>query len=81
MNDVKALVLTIIRPLVSHPEEVELHIEESNDFIEYNLQVSPQDIGRIIGKQGRVAKAIRTIVYSVRTSGAKKVRLNILDGK
>ncbi|MGO3604791.1 MAG: KH domain-containing protein, partial [Enterococcus malodoratus] len=37
--------------------------------------------GRIIGKQGRVAKAIRTIVYSVRTNGPKKVRLNIVDGK
>ncbi|MDU1982908.1 MAG: KH domain-containing protein, partial [Enterococcus casseliflavus] len=41
----------------------------------------PEDIGRIIGKQGRVAKAIRTIVYSVRTNGPKKVRLNIIDGK
>jgi predicted RNA-binding protein YlqC (UPF0109 family) len=48
--------------------------------MEYNLTVAPEDIGRIIGKQGRVAKAIRTIVYSVRTKEPKKVRLNILDG-
>ena len=42
---------------------------ESEDFFEYNLTVAPEDIGRIIGKQGRVAKAIRTIVYRVRTNG------------
>ncbi|OTN90497.1 KH domain-containing protein [Enterococcus sp. 7E2_DIV0204] len=81
MADVKELVLTIVRPLVSQPELVKLEIEESDVFLEYNLTVSPEDIGRIIGKQGRVAKAIRTIVYSVRVDGPKKVRLNIVDGK
>jgi len=78
MADVKELILTIVRPLVSQPEAVSLEIEESTDFLEYNLTVAKE---RIIGKQGRVAKAIRTIVYSVRIDGPKKVRLNILDGK
>ncbi len=81
MADVKELILTIVRPLVSQPEAVSLEIEESTDFLEYNLTAGKEDIGRIIGKQGRVAKAIRTIVYSVRIDGPKKVRLNILDGK
>ena len=81
MQDLTNLVLTIVHPLVTKPEEVKLEIEESKDFFEYNLVVAPEDIGRIIGKQGRVAKAIRTIVYSVRTNGPKKVRLNIVDGK
>lgn len=81
MKDLTDLVLTIVRPLVTHADQVSLEIVESDDFFEYNLSVAPEDIGRIIGKQGRVAKAIRTIVYSVRTDGPKKVRLNILDGK
>ncbi|MGG5315802.1 KH domain-containing protein [Enterococcus sp. AZ072] len=81
MQDLSKLVLTIVRPLVTKPDEVKLEINESKDFFEYNLAVAPEDIGRIIGKQGRVAKAIRTIVYSVRTEGPKKVRLNIVDGK
>lgn len=81
MQDLSNLVLTIVRPLVTKPDEVKLEIDESNDFYEYNLSVAPEDIGRIIGKQGRVAKAIRTIVYSVRTTDPKKVRLNIVDGK
>ena len=75
------LVLTIVSPLVTKPEEIQLDVVESEDFFEYNLTVAPEDIGRIIGKQGRVAKANRTIVYGVRTNGPKKVRLNIIDGK
>ncbi|WP_270596361.1 KH domain-containing protein [Enterococcus asini] len=81
MTDLRDLVLTIVRPLVTHPDAVKLEIEESRDFMEYNLTVAPEDIGRVIGKQGRVAKAIRTIVYGVHTEGPKKVRLNILDNK
>lgn len=53
MADVKELILTIVRPLVSQPEAVSLEIEESTDFLEYNLTVAKEDIGRIIGKQGR----------------------------
>ena len=63
MNDLQELVLTIVSPLVTKPEEIQLDVVESEDFFEYNLTVAPEDIGRIIGKQGRVAKAIRTIVY------------------
>ena len=81
MKDLSELVLTIVRPLVTHPEQVQLEVFESNDFYEYNLTVAPEDIGRIIGKQGRVAKAIRTIVYGVRLNAPKKVRLNIVDNK
>ncbi|MDN6640344.1 MAG: KH domain-containing protein [Tetragenococcus sp.] len=81
MTDLTDLVLTIVRPLVTQPEQVSVEIEETDDFFEYNLSVAPVDVGRIIGKQGRIAKAIRTIVYSVRTDDRKKVRLNILDGK
>lgn len=81
MKDLTELVLTIVRPLVTQPDQVSLEITESDHFLEYNLSVAPEDIGRIIGKQGRVAKAIRTIVYGVRVEGPKKVRLNIVDGK
>lgn len=79
MTDVKELVLAIVLPLVNRPEQVTLSIEESQDFFEYNLHLAPEDIGRVIGKQGRIIKAIRTIVYSVKSSHPKKVRLNILE--
>lgn len=80
-TEVKDLVLAIIHPLVAHPSDISLEVVEGEEFFEYNLSVNPEDIGRIIGKQGRVAKAIRTIVYSIRVQGPKKVRLNINDGK
>lgn len=81
MKGLDELVLTIIRPLVTHPEHIKLDIVESKDFYDYNLTVAPEDIGRIIGKQGRVAKAIRTIMYGVHLDTPKKARLNIIDMK
>ena len=80
MADVKELILTIVRPLVTHPDELGIVIEETNEYLDYQLSVHPDDIGRVIGTQGRVAKAIRTIVYSVRVKGPKRVRLSIVDG-
>ncbi|SFH61566.1 KH domain-containing protein [Pisciglobus halotolerans] len=79
MTDMKELILTIVHPLVSHPDEVALEVTESDEFYEYHLSVHPDDIGRVIGKKGRVAKAIRTIVYSVKVKGPKRVRLTIVD--
>lgn len=79
MADMKELILTVVRPLVTHPEELDIVIEESNEYLEYQLSVHPDDIGRVIGKQGRVAKSILTIVYSVRFNGPKRVRLSIVE--
>lgn len=79
MADIKELILTIVRPLVSHPEELEIETVESEQFLEYHLTVHPDDVGRVIGKKGRVAKAIRTIVYAMRVEGPKRVRLTIVD--
>lgn len=81
MPDIQELILTMIKPLVEFKDEVSIEIKETNEFFEYHLKVNPEDVGRVIGKQGRVAKAIRTIVYGVRVEGPKKVRLNIVDGK
>lgn len=79
MPDIQELILTMIKPLVEFKDEVSIEIKETNEFFEYHLKVSPEDVGRVIGKQGRVAKAIRTIVYSVRTKQSKRVRL-VIDG-
>ncbi|KRK40349.1 KH domain-containing protein [Loigolactobacillus bifermentans] len=79
MTNVKELILTIVRPLVTYPDEVLVTFRESQHFLEYDLQVNKADIGRIIGKQGRVAQAIRTVVYSVKSADNKRVRLNIIE--
>ncbi|MEC6747240.1 KH domain-containing protein [Marinilactibacillus sp. GCM10026970] len=73
------LIFTIVNPLVSHPDEVKLDLQDTDEFHEYLLSVHPDDVGRVIGKKGRIAKAIRAIVYSIQFDGPKRVRLTIVD--
>ncbi|GAB2492912.1 KH domain-containing protein [Alkalibacterium psychrotolerans] len=78
-KDMRDLIKTIVEPLVSHPEDVKLDLKETDDFHEYLLSVNSDDVGRVIGKRGRIAKAIRAIVYSIQFDGPKRVRLTIVD--
>lgn len=76
----KQLIETIVKPLVDYPEEVHITTDESTNRIVYKLSVHPSDMGKVIGKQGRVAKAMRTIVYSAAGSHhKKKTYVDILD--
>jgi uncharacterized protein len=76
----QALIETIVKPLVDYPEEVRVETDENSSRIVYKLFVNPQDRGKVIGKQGRVAKAIRTIVYSAAGGHhKKKTYVDILD--
>ena len=72
--DVQELVLTIVKPLTTEPDLVRIDVVDGDEFIEFHLHVAEHDMGRIIGKQGRIIQAIRTIVYSVPVEG-KKIRL------
>lgn len=80
MPNVEQLLLAMVTPLVEHPQQMTVRIEETSDFMEYHLELHPEDVGRVIGRQGRVAHAIRTILYSVKDRGDKRVRL-IIDGQ
>ncbi|MHA8111090.1 KH domain-containing protein [Lactobacillaceae bacterium Melli_B4] len=75
------LIKTIVKPLVEYPEDITIQHNETDRFYEYHLQTNPKDVGRIIGKKGHIAQTIRTIVYSVRVNGNKRVRLIIEDGQ
>ena len=68
----KQLIEAIVKPLVDYPDKVQVEEEENVNRIVYKLSVHPEDMGKVIGKQGRVAKAIRTIVYSAAGSHQKK---------
>lgn len=56
------LVSAIAKSLVENPEAVEVSEEQSNGTTVVQLKVAPDDMGKVIGKQGRIAKAIRTVV-------------------
>lgn len=75
----KELIEAIVSPLVEHPEEVQVTSREEDDRITYILSVNKEDMGKVIGKQGRVAKAIRTVVYAAGFSQHKKIYLEISE--
>ncbi|MFB3164077.1 KH domain-containing protein [Neobacillus sp. 179-C4.2 HS] len=73
----KQLIETIVKPLVDFPEDVHVNVNEEDQRITYYLTVNKTDMGKVIGKQGRVAKAIRTVVYAAGSSQQKKIFLEI----
>ncbi|MBJ8325439.1 KH domain-containing protein [Streptococcus pacificus] len=79
MDTIENLIITIVKPLISHPDNFSIKIEDTPEFLEYHLDLDPNDVGRIIGRKGRTITAIRSIVYSVPTQG-KKVRI-VIDEK
>ena len=81
MTDIETLMRTIIEPLINHPEDVSIDQIETDEFMEYHLHLHPDDIGRVIGRRGRVIRAIRTIVYSARVQGSKRTRIVIADDR
>ena len=72
------LILSIVKPLVDYPEEVCVQEQEEEKRITYSLSVHEKDLGKVIGRHGRVAKAIRTVVYAAAgLKQHKKVYLEI----
>lgn len=72
------LIAFIAKSLVDHPEAVKVTKREEDDSIVIELSVDPEDTGKVIGKQGRIAKAIRTIVKAASVNDEKKVVVDIL---
>ena len=75
----KQLIETIVKPIVDFPEDVQVDLEEDENKVTYLLSVNKSDMGKVIGKQGRVAKAIRTVVYAAGASQQKKIFLEIVE--
>ena len=75
----KELVKVIAMALVDHPEEVEVTETATDTSIVLELKVATEDMGKVIGKQGRIAKAIRTVVKAAATKDDKKVVVEILQ--
>lgn len=73
----KELVEVIAMSLVDHPEEVVVTENETDKAIVVELKVATEDMGKVIGKQGRIAKAIRTVVKAAASKDDKKVIVEI----
>ena len=75
----KELVEFMVKSLVDVPEEVSVNVLEGEKSTILELRVAQEDVGKVIGKQGRIAKAIRTILSASATKDGKRATLEILD--
>ncbi|MCT4565027.1 MAG: KH domain-containing protein [Maledivibacter sp.] len=73
------LVKIIAKALVDHPEEVQVNEIEGTQSVIIELKVASEDMGKVIGKQGRIAKAIRTVVKAAATRENKRVVVEIIQ--
>ena len=75
----KDLLTYIARNLVEHPDAVVVTETEDNGTVVLELRVDPNDMGKVIGRQGRIAKEIRVLMRSVAQRQGKRVSVEIID--
>ncbi|NLA57286.1 MAG: KH domain-containing protein [Firmicutes bacterium] len=75
----RELVEYVAKALVEQPDEVQVSQVEGERSLIVELRVAPEDMGKVIGKQGRIAKAIRTVVKAAATKEGKMVHVEIID--
>ena len=75
----KELLEAIVKPLVQYPDEVNVTLTDREDSVLLELRVNPADMGKVIGRQGRIAKAIRTVMRAASGRDGKKVIVDIVE--
>ncbi len=75
----KQVLFDIVSSIVNNPDKVVIEEKVSGDTTVLNLMVDESDLGKVIGKQGRIAKAIRTVVKAVANSNGKRVIVDISE--
>jgi predicted RNA-binding protein YlqC (UPF0109 family) len=76
---VAELLAYLARELVDDPEAVRVETEERDDAVVLHLHVAPDDVGKVIGRQGRIARALRTLVRASAVRDDRRVMLEIVD--
>ena len=75
--DLEKLLVDIVTAIVDTPDEVKVVCNENGNNIEFTLSVAPDEMGMVIGRGGKIAKAIRTVVKAASASTGKKVTVDI----
>lgn len=76
---VEELLAFLARSLVNHPERVAVESREEDGTVTLSLEVAPEDLGKVIGRQGRIARAIRTVMKAAGARDGRKVVVEIKD--
>ena len=79
MINFEELIKSLILPLVTYPEDVEIELKNDETILQYEVKVNNRDFGRVIGKGGHIAQAIRTILYAGASKEGKKIHLDIIS--
>ena len=75
----KDLLADLVKPIVTDPDSVVIIEKRSGKEVLLQLNVAPADMGKVIGRHGKIAKAIRTVMKAAATTSSQKVRVDILD--
>lgn len=75
----KDLVAHMAKALVDNPDQVQVSENETDDSVNLELKVAQEDLGKVIGKQGRTARAMRSLLSAKAAQSDKKSRLDILE--
>jgi predicted RNA-binding protein YlqC (UPF0109 family) len=79
MRQLENLLLFLARSLVDEPEKIEVLGRETDSRVDLTLRVAPGDIGKVIGRQGRIVKAIRTVMKAASVKVNKRVNVEVTD--
>lgn len=79
MRHLENLLLFLARSLVDEPEKVEVEGRETGSRVDLTLRVAQKDMGKVIGRQGRIVKAIRTVMKAASVKANKRVNVEVAD--
>lgn len=79
MQRLESLLTFLARSLVDDPDSVEVSGTESEDRVDLELRVASDDVGKVIGRQGRIVKAIRTVMKAASVKVGKRVSVEVVD--
>ena len=79
MQQLENLVVFLVRQLVDEPEKVEVEGKETDSRVDLTLRVAQGDMGKVIGRGGRIIKAIRTVVKAASVKANKRVNVEVTD--
>lgn len=76
---VREAVQMLTQAVVEHPEAVEVEARESENLLQVEIRVSPDDVGKVIGRQGRVIKAFRRLANAAPAAGHRRVTVEVVS--
>ena len=79
ITGIKEMLTYLVANLVDDPEAIQVNVLENGNTITLQLRVAAEDMGRVIGRQGRIAKEIRTLIKAMGLRDDKRVMVDILD--